>query len=142
MTPKLVWSDVCLKSLLRTTCAIDHDAHAFAIGLVTDIDDALDRLLANELGDLLDQPGFVDLIRNLGDDNRRLVALLRLFELRLGPQQDRSATGSEGIHDALVAHDEAAGGKVRSPHEAKKVAEPIVACGQALAVVTLFGRLL
>ena len=56
---------------------IDDDAHAVAIRLVADVGDALDRLLAHELGDALDQPRLVDLVRDLGDDDRRAVALLR-----------------------------------------------------------------
>jgi hypothetical protein len=42
--------------LLRTTSALaalqlDDDAHAVAIGLVAQVGDALDRLLAHQLGD-------------------------------------------------------------------------------------------
>ena len=36
---------------------LDDDPHAVAVGLVAQIRDALDRLLAHQLGDLLDQPG-------------------------------------------------------------------------------------
>ena len=35
---------------------VDDDAHAVAIGLVADVGDAFDRLLAHQLGDPLDQP--------------------------------------------------------------------------------------
>ena len=49
---------------------LDDDAHAVAIGLVAQVGDAFDRLLAHQLGDPLDQLRLVDLIRNLGDDDR------------------------------------------------------------------------
>ena len=73
---------------------LDDDAHAFAIGFVAQIRDAFDGLLAHELGDLLDQAGLVHLIRNLGDDDRLLVALLRLLDRRLGAHQNGAAAGA------------------------------------------------
>ena len=147
MTPKLVCSGVCLYRLLSTTSGISprlssiDDPHAFAVGFVADVDNALDGLLANQLGDLLDQPGLVDLIGNLGDDDRRLVALLRLLELVLGAQEDRAAAGAVGIHDALATHDEAAGGEVRSFDETQQMAETVVPRGQPLGLVPLLDRL-
>ena len=64
---------------------LDHDAHAVAVGLVAKVGDALDGLLAHQLGDLLEQPGLVDLIRDLGDDDGELVALLALLDLDARP---------------------------------------------------------
>ena len=37
-----------------------------------------DDLFAHQIGDVLEQPLLVDLIRNLGDDDRELVALLAI----------------------------------------------------------------
>ena len=51
-----------------------HDADAVAVRLVAQVGDALDALLADQLGDLLDQPRLVDLVRDLGDDDRLLLA--------------------------------------------------------------------
>ena len=48
---------------------LDDDAHALAIALVADVGDALDHLVVHQLGDPLDQPGLVLLVRNLGDDD-------------------------------------------------------------------------
>ena len=42
---------------------LDDDAHAVAIGLVAQVGDAFDRLLAHQIGDPLDQLRLVDLIR-------------------------------------------------------------------------------
>ena len=42
---------------------LDDDPHAVAIGFVAQVGDALDRLLAHQIGDPLDQLRLVDLIR-------------------------------------------------------------------------------
>ena len=66
------------------TCAgsplfdVHHDPHALAVALVADVLDALDALVAGELGDLLDEARLVDLVGDLGDDDRLAVALARL----------------------------------------------------------------
>ena len=73
---------------------LDHDAHAVAVGFVAEIADPLDDLLFRELGDLLDQPGLVDLVGDLGDDDRLLVPLLVLLDRRLGAHGDRAAPGA------------------------------------------------
>ncbi len=59
---------------------LDDDAHAFAVGLVPDVGDALDALVAHELGDLLDQRLLVDLVGDGGDD-QRLAILADLLDL-------------------------------------------------------------
>src|SRR5262249_32211211 len=62
---------------------LQHDANALTVGLVADVRDALDLLLARELGDLLDQRGLVHLVRQLGDDDGFAPAAQRL-RVRLG----------------------------------------------------------
>ena len=49
----------------RVALDLDDDAHAVAVGFVAQVGNALDALLAHELGDLLDQRRLVDLIGNL-----------------------------------------------------------------------------
>ena len=93
-----------------------------AIGLVAQIGNALDGLLANQIGDPLDQLRLVDLIGNLGDDDRLPVALLVGLDLGLRAHHDRAAAGRVGLHGARAADDEAAGRKVRSRDEANQVA--------------------
>ena len=51
---------------------LDDDAHAVLVGLVAERRDALDPLLLDELRDLLQQPGLVDLKGKLGDDDALL----------------------------------------------------------------------
>ena len=50
---------------------LDDDAHAVAIGLVADVGDALDGLVADQVGDALEQLRLVHLIGDLGDDDLR-----------------------------------------------------------------------
>ena len=70
---------------------LDDDPHAVAIGFVAQIGDALDRLLAHQVGDPLDQLGLVDLIRNLGDDDRLrspflFVSIVDLARIMIEPR--------------------------------------------------------
>src|SRR5262245_42216383 len=51
------------------TLEIDDDSHPIAIGLVADVGNAFDRLVAHLIGDLLDQSPFIDLVGNGGDDD-------------------------------------------------------------------------
>ena len=44
---------------------LDDDAHALAVRLVAQVGNALDRLLAHQIGDPFDQVRLVDLIRDL-----------------------------------------------------------------------------
>ncbi len=71
----------------------DDDAHAVLVGLVPQLADALDLLVAHQLSDLLDQPGLVHLVRQLGDDDglaAPVVDLLRWWCAR--------ARGSARVH--------------------------------------------
>ena len=58
----------------RVALQLDDDADAVAVGLVADVGDALDPLVAHELGHLLLHRRLVHLIGDLGDDDR--LALL------------------------------------------------------------------
>ena len=91
---------------------LDDDPHAFAIGLVAKVGNAFDGLLADQIGDFLDQRRLVDLIRDLGDDDRLPVALLALLDRDLGAHQDRAAARAVRGADARAPDDEAAGREV------------------------------
>ena len=73
-----------------TALQIDDDADALSIRFVAQVGDALELLVAHELGDLFDQAGLVHLERNLGDDDGLPVAL-QIFEVGFGPHLDRAA---------------------------------------------------
>ena len=66
---------------------LDHHAHAVAVALVAQVGDALDGLLAHQLGDALDHAGLVDLVGHLGDDDR-LAVLADLLD-RVRPASPR-----------------------------------------------------
>ncbi len=57
---------------LRAALELDDDAHAVAIALVAHVADFVDDLFGDQLGDALDELGLVDLVGNLGDDDRLL----------------------------------------------------------------------
>ena len=59
---------------LLAALQFEHDAHAVAVALVADLGDALDLLLVHQGRGSLDQPRFVHLVGNLGDDD--LLAVL------------------------------------------------------------------
>jgi len=74
----------------RVAFDFDHDPHAVAVGFIAQIRDAFDAFLANKLGDFLDQGRFVDLIGNLGDD-QRLALLAGFLDFDFRPGQHRAA---------------------------------------------------
>ena len=102
---------------------LDDDPHAFLVGLVIDVDDPFDLLLAGQLGDRLDQVLLVDLIGNLGDDDLRPAAGFLLLDLRPGPHDDAPAPGLVGLLDALPAVDVGAGGEVRPLDDLPELAD-------------------
>ena len=67
---------------LRVLAALQLDDHpdAVAVRLVAQVRDPLELLLVDELGDPLDQLGLVDLVGDLRDDDRLLVAAGRLLD--------------------------------------------------------------
>ncbi len=112
---------------VRVALALDDHAHAVAVGLVAQVGDALDLLALDEVGDLLDQGGLVDLVGQLGDDDRHAVAA-GLLERALGPHHDPAAAvgvhladgvdalplAGERVAPLLEAEDRAAGREVRA----------------------------
>ena len=63
---------------------LDDDAQPFAIAFVAQLGNAFDHLFPYGLGDALDQLCLVDLIGNLGEDERFAV-LADLLDMALGP---------------------------------------------------------
>ena len=122
LAPNVVCRSERRKSWFFTTSAdsvalqLDDDAHAFAVGLVPKVRDALDALLAHELGDLLDQHALVDLVGDRRDD-QRLAILADLFDLDARPHDDRAAALVIRREDAAAPQDQAAGGEIRTEHD-------------------------
>jgi hypothetical protein len=80
---------------------LDDDAHAVLVGLVAQTvgRDALDLLVLDQLGDLLDQPRLVHLVRQLGDDDGSRPSL-SVLDLGLARTEDAAAAGAIGLEDA------------------------------------------
>ena len=96
---------------------LDHHAHALAGGLVAQVGDPRDGLGVDQLGDLLEQPGLVDHVGDLGDhDALALTRAAGLLDLADGTDLDRPTTGGEGLVGAGLAEDQPAGREVRGGH--------------------------
>ncbi len=99
---------------------LDHHAHARAVGFIAQIGDALDALVAHQLGDLLHHGGLVHLIGNLVNDDG-FASLTDILDRGLGAQDDRAAAFQERLAGARPADDLAARGEVRRRHEFQKL---------------------
>ncbi|MGY3615371.1 hypothetical protein ACVJGD_001567 [Bradyrhizobium sp. USDA 10063] len=74
----------------RLALQFDHDAETFAVGLVAQVGNTLDLLLADELADPLDHVRLVNLVRDLRDDDR-LAILAQGVDRDLAAHHDRAA---------------------------------------------------
>ena len=72
-----------------------------------------------------DQPGLVDLVGDLGDDDGFLVALAGL-DLGPGAHDHRAAPGAVGLADARPAADEAGGREVGARDALQQALQPLV----------------
>src|SRR5690606_27428242 len=102
--------------IARVALELEHHADAVAIRLVADVADALELLLADHVRGLLDPPRLVDLVRQLGDDDR-LAILADLLDVGDAAHRDRAAAGLVRAEDADAALDHAARREVRTGHE-------------------------
>jgi hypothetical protein len=84
----------------------DDDAESLTVRFVVDVGDALDLLVVDHVGDLLDHLGLVDHVGNLRHHDA-LAARRRVFDLGPGAHHDASAARHERLADALVAVDDA-----------------------------------
>ncbi len=91
---------------------LDDDADAVAVGLVAQIGDAVDALVAHQLGDLLDQPGLVRHVRDLRHDDLLLVMLLRGLDAGPGADLDDSTAGLVRLADPIEPVNETAGREI------------------------------
>src|SRR5690606_38170630 len=98
-----------------TPTQLDDHTHAVLIGLVTQLADAFELLFLDQLGDLLDQPRLVQLIRQLGDDDLLTTThLVHVFDFSTGAHIDAPATGAVSLDDAGPAIDDACRGEIRA----------------------------
>ena len=110
---ELIQDDLCF----RTALEADDDAHTVTVTLIAEIvfGNIGDDFIVDQFGNALDQFGFVDLIGNLGDDDR-LPAALQLFDRCLGAHKEAPSAGFVGLGDTSAPIDETAGRKVRALH--------------------------
>src|SRR3546814_7718439 len=92
---------------------LDVDAHAVLVGLVAQLTDALELLLLDQVGDLLDQPRLVYLVRDLGDADR-LAAVVGHLDVGARPHAPPAAAGEVVQVDAADAVDAPGGGALRA----------------------------
>ena len=105
---ELVQDDVSV----RVAAHVDDDAHAAAVGLVVQGRDALDRLVAHELGDLLDETRLVHLIGQLRHDDARAAARRRL-DVHARAKLDDAAPRRICLTYALRAEDQSRRREIR-----------------------------
>jgi hypothetical protein len=78
--------------------------------------DAIQQLLAHQLRDALNEARLVDLVGQLGDDDRLAVTLADLLDFDAGAHREPAAPGAIGGGDLLRAVDDAAGREIRARH--------------------------
>ena len=81
---------------------VDHDAHAVPVALVVQVGDPVDLPFLHEVGDAHDERALVDLVGDLGDDDR-VLALARGLDRHLRAHDDLAPARGEGLADALPA---------------------------------------
>src|ERR1700687_1301599 len=107
-----------VKDELRFFAALDFDddAHAFAGGFVAHVGDAVDFFALHQLGDALDELGFVNLVRNFRDDD--IFAVFADFlDGGFRAHHEAAAAGLVRRFNAFAAGDVGAGGKIRAGHQ-------------------------
>ena len=92
----------------------DHHAQTVFVRLITEFRDTFKLLLFNQLGDALNQARFVQLIRNLGDNDGFTASLFVHFDTGFGAHIDASTTGAVGLNNAGSAIDNTGSGEIRS----------------------------
>ena len=93
---------------------LDDDAHAVLVGLVAQLRDALDELAAHEVGDALDQPRLVHLVRQFGDDDGLAAVVVVFLDVGLGAHHDAAAARRVGVIDLARAVDDAGRREIRA----------------------------
>ena len=104
---------------------LDHHAHAVLVRLVAQAvrGDALDELVADQIGDALDQPRLVHLVRQFGDDDGLPVALADVLEVSARAQVQPAAAGLVGGDDFLGAVDESRRREIGPGNDLHQLAE-------------------
>src|SRR5215472_15738738 len=90
----------------------DHNPHAVPVGLVAQVADSFDPPFVDQLANTLQQPGLVDLVGNLANDDRRAPAALVGFHRCQRAHGQAAALVEIGLAHCLGPQQLAAGGKI------------------------------
>ena len=104
---------------------LDHQPHAVSVGLVAQVADAVDPLVAYVLGDLLDDPHLVGLVGDFGEDDLDAAAG-GLFDVLLAAQREAAAAGRVGLLQVFVVfpcEEQSRAGEVRTLQHSHQVAD-------------------
>ena len=98
---------------------LDHDTHAVFVGFIAQAvgGDAFDQLVANQVGDTLDQARLVHLVGQLGNDDGLALALAHILEMCACTQIQPPASRLIGLDDLLRAVYESGGGEIRARND-------------------------
>ncbi|MNQ75687.1 hypothetical protein D3C85_904910 [compost metagenome] len=112
---QLVQDDVARSVALQ----LDDDPHALTVGLVTNVGNAFQTLLAHHFGDAFDQGLLVHLERQFGDDDG-VAILADLLDRGATAHDDRAASVAQRIARRGAAHDLAARREVGTGHDVQQ----------------------
>src|SRR5581483_1350551 len=104
---ELVQNDLWLSPALE----FNHNAHAVAARFIAHVGDIVNYLVEHQVCNALNQVGFVDLVGNLGNDDR-LAVFGQVLNGSLGAHCEATAPGPVGFRDAAASVNEAAGWEV------------------------------
>ena len=105
---------------------LDDDAHPLPVRLVAQVRDAVQLLLAHQLGDALDEGGLVGHVRQLGDDDAAAAALHLLqvgASLHRHPPAARAVGPAQALGGGGLFDDDPAGGEVGPLDELHQVVQ-------------------
>ena len=102
---------------------LDDRAHAGLVGLVADVRDAVELLLARELADAGEQVRLVHLVGDLVDDDRLPVALLELLDVRARAHHDAAAAGAIAFAHALEPVDDPGRREIGRRHDVDQLVD-------------------
>ena len=96
---------------------LDDHAHARLVGLIAQVRDALESLVGDQLGELLEQRLLVHLVGQLVDDDRLPIALADLLEVRTRAHHHAAAPAAIALVRAGDTVDDPGGRKVGRGHQ-------------------------
>ena len=112
-----------IKHLLRESLfpQLNDDAHAMAVGFITQVADAGDFLFFDQFSNRFHQASLIRLIRELGDHDLASLGPGDIFNTGSGLNHNFTVPGSISTLDSLNTLDNAGGGEVRPLDELRQL---------------------